>query len=105
VSVLSNQEIGQYWVMNVIKSVDALDWEQTTWATREIPYSDVRAYLSVIKPAIKFELAKNANIFHLTVQGKNMSGIYLSAQLKNSLENANSTLGMKFTPVKVSLTS
>jgi len=96
----TQQEIGPYWVLNVISKLEALDWEQTIWATGTIPYSDIRAYSRVIKPAFKLESAKNATIFHLSVQGKTTPGIYLSAHLKVAMEQAQCTLGMEFAPIK-----
>lgn len=104
IKVLSNstkQEIGKYWVLNIINNIDGLDWEHTTWTTREIPYSNIDAYLNIIKPAIKAEYVQNENLFLLNVLGKIRPGIYLSGKLKVELERAKCVLGIKFAPVKV----
>lgn len=101
VSSVTNQEFGQFWVLNVITKKDALNWEQTTWTTNQIPYGDPQARLMLVKPVLEFELIKDANIFLVDIQGKTVSGIYLSALLKEAMERANCTLGMKFSPIKV----
>lgn len=105
VSVATNEEIERYWAINVIENIDALDWEKTIWTTPKVPYDDNQAYSKIIRPVLKFELTKNVNIFHLSVEGRIKSGIYISWQLKKALEDANSILGMEFTPIKVSETT
>jgi hypothetical protein len=86
----THREIGKYWILNVIKSLNGLNEKQSTWSMRG----------TLIKPAIRIDLVKNSNIFHLEIRGKIVSGIYLTDRLKVALETDKCILGMEFASVK-----
>lgn len=99
VSQDTEASLGQYWVMNILKSIDALNWEQTMWGTSEIPYND--EWASFIKPALNLVAIKNQHIFLLRI-GKNVrTGIYISETLRYNLKRNKAALGMGFIPIKV----
>ena len=91
----------KYSVMNVTNTLDALDWEQTCWINKKIPYNDPNAVLNIIKPAFKAEVVNGVNIFQISVKEKIRTGTYISALLKRNLERTGATLGLEFMPIKV----
>jgi hypothetical protein len=97
----SKESIGQYWVLNVLNNINALDWEHTRWISDEIPYYKPDAYLNIIKPAFKLKLVEDQHMFLLRVGDFIKSGIYISATLRKSLEAKRATVGMDFMPIKV----
>lgn len=97
----SKEPSGQYWILNVIQNIDALDWEYTRWISDDIPYNKPGAYLSIIKPAFKLKKIENRHIFLLRVGRHIKSGIYISAVLRKKLEARKAVLGMDFMPIKV----
>jgi hypothetical protein len=102
ISLDTGKEYENYWIMNVIESRDALNWEKTIWTTPKIPYNDKQAYSKIIRPTFTWDLIKNVNIFHLSIAGRIKSGIYISRRLKEKLEETGCTYGMQFTPIKIS---
>lgn len=91
--------VGQYWIMNILSNIDALNWEQTMWSTSTIPYGD--EWASFIKPAFNFDVVKDQHLFLLRVGNNIRTGIYVSEALRYSLKRNKATLGMDFIPIKV----
>jgi hypothetical protein len=91
--------LGQYWIMNTLNNIDALNWEQTMWGTSEVPYGD--EWASFIKPALNLAKIKNQHIFLLRVGKHIRSGIYVSEALRYNLKRNKAALGMDFMPIKV----
>jgi hypothetical protein len=91
--------LGQYWIMNTLNNIDALNWEQTIWSTSEVPYGD--EWASFIKPAFNLAQIKNQHIFLLRVGKHIRSGIYVSETLRYNLNRNKAVLGMDFMPIKV----
>ena len=89
-----------YYLLNVLKSVEALNWEATIWKTHEIPYEDDDPHMRIIKPAFNSKLIKNEPIFLLSVKNSIMPGKYISGYLKQRLEERKCTIGMAFMPIK-----
>ncbi|KPL76113.1 hypothetical protein ADN00_12290 [Ornatilinea apprima] len=102
-TVINDQPVepNSFFVLNVLKSFEALNWEETVWSSPKVPYDDPSAHGRIIKPAFNIQLIQEEAIFLLSVQKKIKSGIYISRYLKESLEERNSTIGMAFTPIKV----
>ena len=101
VEKITGEYFGEYWILNVLNHLDALDWEHTLWITREIPYGVEDAYLNIIKPAFKLKAVENQHMFHLQVGEHIESGIYISALLRENLKLKHATVGMDFMPIKV----
>ena len=101
-TILNDKPIGtgSYYILNVLKSCEALNWEATMWTTHEIPYNDPSAHLVIIKPAFNSELLQDESIFTLRVNKKINSGVYISKLLKESLEERKCTVGLEFWPIK-----
>lgn len=92
-----------FWVPNILCTIDALDWDNTRWISQTPPdRSDPEAYMKIIKPTMREDKIKYAHMFKIIVQGKIDPEIYLSARLKEALEMNGCTVGMEFTPIKVS---
>jgi hypothetical protein len=102
-TVINDQPVepNSFFVLNVLKSFEALNWEETVWSSPKVPYDDPSAHGRIIKPAFNIQLIQEEAIFLLSVQKKIKSGIYISRYLKESLAERNSTIGMAFTPIKV----
>lgn len=97
----TNTFLGQYWILNIINNIDALDWEHTKWITPEIPYNAKDAYLDIIKPAFKLQAVEHEHMFLLRVRDYVKSGIYISASLMKNFKSKHATVGMDFMPIKV----
>lgn len=97
----SDRFIGLYWILNVINNIDALNWEHTTWSTREIPYNAQNAHFKIIKPAFNLQSVKDQHMFLLRVRNYVDSGTYISASLMKNLKLHHAVVGMDFQPIKV----
>jgi hypothetical protein len=97
----SEDSIGQYWAINILNNIDALDWDHTVWNSDEIPLKKKDAHLDIIKPAFKAHLIEGQHMFLLRVRKFIKSGIYISATLKKQLKSKGTVAGMDFMPIKV----
>jgi hypothetical protein len=96
----TNEEVGLYWVVNVLRHIEALDWEHTVWGkTSDIENKyprDEYPTLYIMQEALCAEALKNIDIFRLRVKSKPYSGIYISERIKIALEQAKATKGLYF---------
>jgi hypothetical protein len=93
-------EIEPYWLLNIIRSIEALDWERTRWFHPERKEEDEHPILDIIRVALKSDSLRGIDIFRLKV--KDSTGqIYISPYLKQCLETAGATSGFKFIPIPV----
>ena len=101
-AVLNDVFIGMnsYYVLNVLKSCEALNWEATLWSSHDIPYEDPYAHMRIIKPAFNKPLIGEEHIFLLSVNKKIRYGVFFSKHLKELLEKRKCTVGMEFMPIK-----
>ena len=99
----SGEKFGPYWVINVVKVLEALNEEHTNWGTKGRPPPDASwPHIGIIKPALNKEIVKNEGIFRISVRGHNDGAShFVSQELKEALEEENASLGMNFLPVKV----
>jgi len=91
----SGIEIPGYVIVNVLTVVAALDYEHTTWLTRErehIPYPQ----LNIFEEALQRKKIEGLDIFRL-VELKTQ--IYISQYFKECLERKNVAIGFGFMPV------
>jgi hypothetical protein len=91
--------IGQYWVINVMREVDALDWDRTRWLNPKIVDTDPHPHLNIIKAAFRLEALQSVDIFRLQIKNEGGVAIYISRRLKRCLEKAGATSGMKLIPI------
>ena len=106
-AVLNDNFIGtdSYYILNVLKSFEALNWQATVWTSHDIPYDDPSAHFKIIKPAFNSQLIQEESIFLLTVNKKILHGIFISKYLKELLEDNEFTVGMEFRPIKTNGTA
>ena len=101
-AILNDRFIGAgfYYVLNVLESFEALNWEATVWVSRDIPFGDPSAYFKIIKPAFNRQPIEGEHIFLLNVNDRVLPGIYISKYLKELLEKRKCSVGMEFMPIK-----
>jgi len=94
--------IGKYWALHVIQTAEALDWTHTIWSSTDIEEIRQKEYpeLSIIVPALIWEHVKNLEIFRLRFRDKVTHTVYISANLKEKLEQANAISGFHFFRIK-----
>lgn len=91
----------KYWAINILLTLDALDWEQTIWTDPSPPRrDDPLAALSIIKPCLFAKNIENHHFFRIRVASRVDSPKYISRELKQRLENKKFVLGMEFGPIK-----
>ncbi|HNS38492.1 MAG TPA: hypothetical protein PKM01_11970, partial [Anaerolineaceae bacterium] len=91
----------KYWAINILLTLDALDWEQTIWTDPSPPRRDnPLAALSIIKPCLLAKNIENHHFFRIRVASRVDSPKYISRELKQRLENKKFVLGMEFGPIK-----
>ncbi len=90
-------EIGPYWLLNVLRLIEALDWNRTRWLHPERKHEDEHPVLDIVKVALNLSVLKGVNIFRLKVKDTTR-GVYISQELKECLEHAGVS-GFKFIPV------
>lgn len=81
----------KYYVANVIKVIDAIDYENSDWF-------NMTAYRAVVRPALKKDKIGNNHIF-IVKEDILSDRIFVSEEFKKAIQNAN-LLGFHFTPVK-----
>ncbi len=96
-----NEARERYWVVNVMRVLDALDWAHSVWSTTEVRRDDPDAFLYLIKPAFRATAIRNAVLFQVRIGSMVSPGIYISGLLKRTLESTNAALGLEFQPIKV----
>lgn len=98
---VTGKRIGLYWAINVIKEVEALDWERTRWVYPDRVKTDEHPALNIAKEVLRSELVGGVDIFRLQIKGIGSTKIYLSKKVKRSLEKANATKGFMFIPIEI----
>lgn len=95
----TGKEVGKYWVLNVVQQVEALDWAHTLWTTTD--HEEINRYAGgyILRPALLWEQVKNVDVFRLRIQGRCDARIFISARLKQWLEEAGATSGFAFFPI------
>jgi len=97
-----------YWILNPLIIVDALDWNETTWnpsksTTNQPNFDDPIIHLRVIKPVLKYSLISDLDIFRIRVGRKVTHDIFMSNDLVQELQKDQADLGMYFATVNVNL--
>jgi hypothetical protein len=80
----TREEIGPYWVSNVLRLVEALDWDQTRWFHPESIHEDEHPVLDIIKEALRAEPLMGIEVFRLKIKG-DTGQVYISSCLKRCL--------------------
>jgi hypothetical protein len=88
---------GPYWLLNVIRLIEALDWDHTRWFHPEKKYEDEHPVLDIAKVALNLRALQGVDIFRLKVKDASR-GVFISQRLKERLERAGA-IGFKFIPV------
>lgn len=94
------EEIRLYWALNVVKVIEALDWERTRWLHPEKKEEDEHPILDIVKPALRWEFLEGVDLFRLKVKD-DIGSLFISPRLEQYLERAGATRGIKFFPVPV----
>lgn len=97
----TGNKIGSYWILNVLKVVEALDPERTRWLNPHTKETDEFPTLNIIKEALRREALKGVDIFLLGIKGQITRSVYISEYLKQCLEKEKTTKGLKFIPIPV----
>lgn len=95
----TGEEIGPYWVLNVVQVVEALDWERTRWLYPEKKDQHKDPIFNIVKEAFRWEPLKRIDVFRLSIKGQIGTSVYISQRLKWCLEQAGATKGFKFIPI------
>ncbi|WP_366946575.1 DUF1629 domain-containing protein [Roseiflexus sp.] len=93
-------EIGSYSALNVVRVVEALDWERTRWLTADRKVVDDHPILAIVRVALRREAVSGVDIFRLRVK-HDVGEIFISPRVKQCLERAGATSGFRFIPVPV----
>jgi predicted Zn-dependent peptidase len=98
-------EIGTYWTINVIKTVEALDWDRTRWKEKskiEEKYPrDKYPLLYIIEIALRSEAVTGIDCFRLIVNNHIHGGLFISDRMKEYIEQQGSSTGLYFIKVPV----
>lgn len=90
-----------YWVINILTVIDAIDWVNTRWFSKTPPRKDdPNAQMDIIKPCLINSKIIGHNIFLIKVAEKVNRSIYLSYSLMNELTKEGCAVGMEFSPIK-----
>lgn len=97
----TGKEVGTYWALNIIRHAEALDWTHTLWTTSDVQEIEKHPYpeLLILRPALQWEKVKDSDIFRLRFRGEGDACIFISARLKQWLEEAGATSGFSFFPI------
>jgi|YNPBryBLVA2012_1023415.scaffolds.fasta_scaffold10690_4 hypothetical protein len=93
-------EIGSYSALNVVRVVEALDWERTRWLTSDRKVVDDHPILAIVRVALRREAVSGVDIFRLRLK-QDVGEIFISPRVKQCLERAGATSGFRFMPVPV----
>jgi hypothetical protein len=93
-------EPGPYWLLNVVRQEEALDWERTRWLHPDRKEVDERPILDILREALSLDTLRGVDIFRLKVKGS-VGQVYISPYLKQCLEAAEAIKGFKFIPIRV----
>lgn len=93
------EEAGKYWALNVVQEIEALDWVHTLWATSDSTEIQKWAAIHILRPALIWEKVQGSDIFRLRIQGEGDVSVFISARLKQWLEEAGATSGFSFFPI------
>ncbi|MCL5998528.1 MAG: hypothetical protein M1546_21105 [Chloroflexi bacterium] len=96
----NHKPLGTYYVLNVIVTKRALDYEHTRWIGEPCTEDNPEAAFLIFVPALRMDRTDGADIFHLDIVGKTR-GIYVSHRFKECLNAANAADGFSFKPAKV----
>jgi hypothetical protein len=94
----TKEEFGPYWVLHVIRSVDALDWEHTRWTSKPTS-SEPYPQLNILNEALRYSLVEEISIFRLQIKGRIVTPVFISEGLKETLEQASAAGGFEFIPI------
>jgi hypothetical protein len=99
----TGEELGTYWTINVLRKVEALDWERTIWkkpSKIEDKYPrDEYPLLYIMEKALKQAPLKGVDCFRLTVNSHLAPGFMISRELKEAIEKRGATSGLYFVKV------
>ena len=89
----------QYWIMNVVNTVEGLNWEETKWVQPDKVHTHEHPVLNVLTPVLDIDKVDGLDIFHLTVKDELSTTVYISEWVRESIGNSNTALGLKLKPV------
>ncbi|MDI7278020.1 MAG: hypothetical protein QME94_18730 [Anaerolineae bacterium] len=89
------EEVGPYWVLNVVRELDALDWGRTRWHYPD-RVQEADPLLNMIWPAFRLDALPGIDIFRLNLRGEHGITPYISRRLRVRLQRAGVTRGMTF---------
>jgi hypothetical protein len=96
----TKEVIGNTWALNILRRVEALDWEHTEWQKpRKIENKYPREEypgLYIMQVALRADALNNVDVFRLSVKDKTYGGIFISDRMKREIEDAGATKGVYF---------
>lgn len=95
----TGKEVGRYWALNVVQEIEALDWTHTLWTTSDPKEIEEWAAVHILRPALIWEKVQGNDVFRLRIQGEGDVSVFISARLKQWLEEAEATSGFSFFPI------
>jgi hypothetical protein len=96
IDVSDGKEIGPYWILNVLKVIEGVDYEHTRWVDPILREKDEYPSLNILQEALRREAVSGAHIFRLSIFGKSSREVYVSSVLKQSLEKEGASKQISF---------
>jgi hypothetical protein len=101
----TGEELGTYWTINVLRKIEALDWERTSWkkpsdSDIEKKYPrDEYPWLYIMETALQLKPIEGIDCFRLTVKAHLEPGFLISKLIKEAIEKRGATSGLYFIKV------
>lgn len=93
-------DIAPYYALNVVRLVEALDWERTRWLHPDRKFVDDHPILDIVQVALRRDAVRGTDIFRLRVK-RDVGEVFVSPRVKQCLERAGATSGFRFLPAPV----
>ncbi len=94
--VHEKMDLGQYWVMNIISELEALDFDHTVWLDRDEKYPS----LGIIKYAVIYDEVAEKDLFRLRIGGISNDVPILSKKLQTVLHERDLLKGIILREIK-----
>ncbi len=89
----------QYWIMNVLQVVDALDWKRTKWVNPQKVLTDPHPVLNIAIPVLEAASLQGISVFNLKIKDDISPQVYVSERVMKSIRNRGVDVGLKLRPI------